>query len=170
MKPAEVLRREVDLEELLTISRGRLVKATDGRSLVVARDGRLLLEKGRKLRGRREMVVAIYGSGRRMSIGGREYLVSKVETRMSTSVLRDIREMRSGRDDVVIVAFSKRARRVVLLYRNGNLCHISGDYRRLVMDGRAIVDAYEVVLAEGDEGREDKKLSRRLMENVAEGG
>ncbi len=171
MKPAEVLRKEVDREELMRLSRGRLIKATDGRRLIVARNGRIVLEKGGKLKEKTQMVVAVYTSCRKIRVRETGYLVNKLETVMSSSVLEDIKKLREGREDIIIVAFSRKARRVTMLYRNGNLCYIEGDYRKLITENRAIIDAYEILdMESADIPAELQKASEGLVKNVAEGG
>jgi hypothetical protein len=168
MKPVKVFRKEVELKDLLDISRGYLVKATDGKSLIVVQSGRVLIEKGEQLEGKRDMVIALYKPCRRIKVKGEEYLVSKIETRVSNSILEDIKRLRVGRKDVIIEAFSKRAKKVIMLYRDGNLCYIDGDYRKLMKENRAILDAYEI-LREGEVAVNQHKEPKELMQNAVGG-
>ena len=169
MKPVEVFRKEVDLKELLSMSRGRLVKATDGKSLVVVQGGRVLIEKGEPFRGRGEMVIAIYRPCRKIRVKGEEYLASKYETMISTSILEDIKRLRANRKDVIIEAFSKRAKKVVMLYHNGGLRYIEGDYRKLLGEDRAVLDAYEILREEDEVSKEQVEESQELMQNALGG-
>ncbi|WP_456473974.1 hypothetical protein [Candidatus Pyrohabitans sp.] len=170
MKPIKIYRDTAGLSELIKISKKYLVKATDGKSMVVVQAGKVLIEKGKPLKGKRELVIALYMPHRKIKAKNDEYLVYKVDTRISRNIIEDIREIRKARGNVIIEAFSKVAKKVILVYRGGNLTYINGNYKRLLNESKAILDVYEII----DEDISEMEIelpgeSKKVVQNTVGG-
>lgn len=145
MKPIKIYRDTAGLSDLIKISKKYLVKATDGRSIVVVQAGKVLIEKGNPLKGKKELVIALYMPHRKIKAKNAEYLVCKVDTKISRNIIEDIKKIRTARGNIIIEAFSKMAKKVILVYRGGNLTYIDGNYKKLLNESKAILDVYEII-------------------------
>ncbi len=154
MKPAKIFKEVVDINRLKELSKKYLVKATDGKSIIVLYKGKILFEKGEAFKEdeKKEMVIALYKTIKRVKIKDVECLVNKIETKISTDIKKDLEYISKKYGKVLIEAFSRKAKKVMLLYSNGALVYVEGDYKKLIEDKKAILDVYEVV--------EEVKLSR----------
>lgn len=171
MKPIKIYRDIIGLSELLKISNNYLVKATDGKSLVVAQAGKVIIEKGDPLKGEKELVIALYRPSRKIKIKNTEYIVNKIDSRISENIMMDISEIRKVRKDVIIEAFSRRAKKVVMVYKGGNLAYLDGNYKKLINEKKAIIDVYEIIGEEISE-REVKQIPeeyRKVLQNTMNG-
>ncbi|WP_456473977.1 hypothetical protein [Candidatus Pyrohabitans sp.] len=154
MKPIKVYKDTVDMEDLLRLSKNYLIKATDGKSMVVIQSGKIILAKGDPPKDKREVVIALYEAQKKMSLKNAEYFVCKIDTMISRNVKADLERIIRDYEHIVVETFSKKAKRVTLVYKNRNLVCFEGDYNKLLTENKAIFDIYEVL-------REELRVSRR---------
>ncbi len=154
MKPTKIYKDVVDINSLKELSKEYLIKATDGKSIIVLYKGKVLFEKGETLKEdeKKEMVIALYKTIKKVKIKDVECIVNKIETKISTDIKKDLENISKKYEKVLIEAFSRKAKKVMLLYSNGTLVYVEGEYKKLLEDKKAILDIYEVI--------EEIKLSR----------
>lgn len=155
MKPIKIYKDVVNMEDLLRLSRSYLIKATDGKSTLVIQSGRIVMTKGDPPKEKKEMIVALYGAKKKMTLKNSEYFVRKIDTMMSSNIKADLEEIAKKYEYVIVDAFSKKAKRVTLVYRERNLLSYEGDYNKLLTEKKAIFDVYEVIKGESRVSRED---------------
>ncbi len=154
MKPIKVYKDTVDMEDLLRLSKKYLIKATDGKSMVVIQSGKIILAEGDPPKEKREVVIAIYEAQKKMSLKNAEYFVCKIDSMISRNIKADLEKIVRNYEHIVIETFSRRAKKVILVYRNRNLVYFDGDYNKLLTENKAIFDVYEVL-------REELRVTRR---------
>ncbi len=157
MKPTKIYKDTVDINTLKELSKEYLIKATDGKSIIVLYKGKILFEKGEALKEdeKKEMVIALYRTIKKIKIKDVECIVNKIETKISTDIKKDLEEISKKYDKVLIEAFSKKAKKVLMLFSKGTLVYVEGDYKKLLNDKKAVFDIYEVI--------EEIKLSRASL-------
>lgn len=145
MQPSKIYEDDVDIDNLTEISKKYMVKATDGKSMVIVQFGKVLIEKGEPLEEKKRMTVALYEACKRMKIKGVEYYVQKMERVVSREIKADLERIAKKYRHIIVEAFSKRARNVVLLYKDGKLKFFEGNGSKLLKEKKAIFDVYSVI-------------------------
>ncbi len=168
MKPVKVYKAGVDIEDLLNLSEKYLVKATDGKSMIIVQGRKIVATRGDPPEHKKEMVIALYSAQKRIKLDNIEYSVNKIETRISNSVKEDLEKIAQSHSHVVVGAFSKRLKRVYIVYRNGNLVYCNGNYNQLLKESRAILDIYRVLREEASVTREEVLKRLKLKEPTEE--
>ncbi|NOZ58807.1 MAG: DUF2226 domain-containing protein [Euryarchaeota archaeon] len=168
MKPSKVYKAEVDIGDLLRLSERYLVKATDRKSTIIIQKGRIVAARGDPPEHKKEMVIALYSTEKKIRLNSTDYFVNKLESRMSRKVREDLERIAGSHEHVVVEAFSKRLKRVLMVFKNGNLVHCEGDYTRLLEESRAILDVYEVLREETTVTREEVLERLKLREPTEE--
>jgi Glu-tRNA(Gln) amidotransferase subunit E-like FAD-binding protein len=168
MKPVKVYKAEVDITDLLSLSKNYLVKATDGKSTIIIQGRRIIAARGDPPEQKKEMVIALYAVHKRFKLNTAEYFVSKVETKISNNVKEDLEKIAQSYEHVVVEAFSKRLKRIAIVFRDGNLIYCDGNYSRLLAENKAIFDVYEVLREESRVTREEVLERLKLREPTQE--
>lgn len=154
MQPSNIYEDYVGVEDLAEISRNCMVKATDGKSMVIMQFGKLLTEKGVPLEEKKKMTVALYEACKKVEIKGEKYFVQKMERVVSRDIKTDLDGIVKRYKDIIVEAFSKRAKNVVLLYRDGKLKFFEGEGSKLLKEKKAVFDVYSII--ESSESQDQK--------------
>ncbi len=144
MNPIKVYKDTVDIKDLIIISKNYLVKATDGKLIFQIYSGKIISGNEELLKNKKEMIVALYKPDKKIKLKNCEYLVTKVDYITTANISESLDEISKKYDDIIINAFSKKARKVSLIFKNGNLVYWEGDYQNLLIDNRAMLDIYEI--------------------------
>ncbi|GBE54361.1 MAG TPA: hypothetical protein ENH28_08490 [Euryarchaeota archaeon] len=144
MNPIKVYKDTVDIKDLIIISKNYIVRATDGKLIFQINSGKIISGNEELLKNKKEMIVALYKPDKKIKLKNCEYLVTKVDYITTTNISESLDEISQKYDDIIINAFSKKARKVSLVFKNGNLVYWEGNYQNLLIDNRAILDIYEI--------------------------
>ncbi|WP_457556112.1 hypothetical protein [Candidatus Pyrohabitans sp.] len=168
MKPHKVYKAVVDIGDLLELSERYLVKATDRKSTIIIQNRRIVAARGDPPENKKEMVIALYAARKKIRLNNVDYLVNKLESKISYSVKEDLERIARTHEHVLVEAFSKRLKKVLMVFRNGTLLHCEGEYTRLLQEKRVIFDVYEVLREESTITREQVLQRFKLREPTDE--
>ncbi|HEQ78352.1 MAG TPA: hypothetical protein ENI78_01860 [Euryarchaeota archaeon] len=144
MEPIKVYKDAVDIKDLIILSKDHLVRATDGKLIFQIHFGKIISGNEELLKNKKEMIIALYKPDKKIKLKNGEYLVTKVDYITTTNISECLDEISQKYDNIIINAFSKKARKVSLIFKNGNLVYWEGDYQNLLIDNRAMLDIYEI--------------------------